>query len=125
METCKYCGTEVTKDEAIFTDYFQVYGEGATVYTLCGPCYLKEVDRYLAEEKPTCACGAPEVKFYDDVETVDMAITEGLLNLICSEAKKQLDAAEPTLDDLQEKDEHSSNLMLYIKNVEDDEMIWG
>lgn len=106
-----------------YYDYFQVHGENAAIYTLCGPCYLKEVDKYLAEEAPKCECGAPEVRFYDDEETIDMAITEGLLNLICSEAKKQLDVGKTTFEDLQTEDQHTVDLMLYVKNVADD-LIW-
>lgn len=125
METCKHCNTELTKDEAIYTDYFQVHGENAPVYTLCGPCYLKEVDKYLTEEAPKCECGAPEVKFHDDEETIDMAISEGILNLICSEAKKSLDTEAATLEELENEGVHTVDLMLYIKDVADEDLIIG
>lgn len=42
MNTCKMCNVSLKENETIFTDYFQVYGEGAEVYALCGKCYLKK-----------------------------------------------------------------------------------
>ena len=128
MQTCRHCATELPEDETIFTDYFQVHGEGATVYTLCGPCYLKDIDKYLKEEKPLCACGAPEVRFYDDEETIFMGTDEAILNLICSKVKKRLDNGEITLEDLEEPFEdgieHTVDCMLYIRWFSDEEMGW-
>ena len=128
METCKHCATKLPKEETIFTDYFQVHGEGAPVYTLCGPCYLKDIDKYLKEEKPLCACGAPEVKFFDDAETISMGADEAILNLICSKTKKRLDEGEITLEELEDIGEdgieHTVNYMFYIRWFSDEKVGW-
>jgi len=127
MNSCKTCKVNLNENETIYTDYFQVHGEGAEVYTLCGQCYLKEVKKYLEEEKPLCVCGAPEVLLYgdDEEEIIDMAIHEGLLNLTCSEVYKGIQEDKYTDEVLEElSNDHIIDSMLYIRWYTDEEMGW-
>lgn len=125
MHKCKYCNIELNENEVILTDYFQVNLDKGIVYALCGPCYLKEIDRYLVEHKPLCQCGAPEVRYFadDDDETISMGIFDGTLTLVCSEAKKMIDSGEKEEDDLYE--EHTINSGFYLRWYPDESMILG
>lgn len=127
MHNCKYCNTELNENEVILTDYFQVNLDKGVIYALCRPCYLKEIDRYLAEHKPLCSCGAPEVNYFadDTDETISMGIDEGMLFLICSEAKRLIDAGEKTEEEISEEDEHTINYGFYLRWYPDEDIIWG
>lgn len=127
MHNCKYCNASLNEDEVILTDYFQVNLDKGIVYSLCGPCYLKEIDKYLAEHKPLCDCGALEVCYFedDDDEVIGMGIHEGLLNLICSEAKRLIDSGEKTEEEIEEEGIHSLEYGIYIRWYPDEDMIWG
>ncbi|WP_342558620.1 hypothetical protein [Metasolibacillus sp. FSL K6-0083] len=126
MNSCKTCKVSLEESATIYTDYFQVHGEGAIVYTLCGQCYLKEVKKYLEEVKPLCACGAPEVLYFgDDEEIIDMAIHEGLLNLTCSVIYKGMQEDKYTDEELEElSNHHTIDSMQYIRWYTDEEMGW-
>lgn len=127
MNSCKTCNVSLKENETIFTDYFQVHGEGAEVYTLCGKCYLKEVEKYLEEQKPLCNCGASEVLHFDgdDEEIIDMALHEGLLNLTCSEILKGIKEDKYSYEELEELGEHHTiDSMHYIRWYTDEEMGW-
>lgn len=81
----------------------------------------------LAEHKPLCQCGAPEVPYFadDDEETISMGIFDGTLNLICSEAKRMIDSGEKTIEELSDKEEHTINSGFYLRWYPDEDMIWG
>jgi hypothetical protein len=124
MNTCKNCQKSITEDETVYTDYFQVK-KGVPVYTLCGDCYLKEVHQYLAEEKPTCGCGAPEVLVFEDdpQEVIDMGIAEALLNLECSEIHKRRKAGASE-EELEEMENDHTVYGLYTYDVPTDDNSW-
>ena len=127
MHNCKYCKTSLNDNEVILTDYFQVNLDKGVVYALCGPCYLKEIDRYLAEHKPLCSCGAPEINYFadDEAETISMGIFDGTLTLVCSEAKRMIDSGERTEDELWDEGEHTLNYGFYLRWYPDEDMIIG
>jgi|GEM_PF-2261692 len=128
MSICENCNAKLAENETIYTDFFQVYGADAKVYTLCGKCYLDDVQKYLEEQKPKCICGAPEVLLYenDEEEIIGMAIHEGVINLICSKMQNGLKEdlySEEELETLEGNHEFES--MHYIRWYSDEEMGWN
>lgn len=122
MEKCDKCQTEM-HEEAIPTDYFQVHGDQGKLIHVCGDCYLALAKQFVEEEHDHCQCGAKLVFAYGDdyEEIIGMGRMEWILPLICSEAKKLIDAGAER-EDLEE--EHEVDYMLYTYNVPDDAMNW-